>query len=435
MAKMKIYDIAPPGKRPQYPSQVKQVKLESKRRSAKKKPVLPFSGKKFPKRKIFLILLAVVFGLIIYWSLSVANKVVIEILPNVFPVEFTASVSFSTGETDFDLADMELSNPVLPAEFLEMEKTLNKEFSASAIDAEEKATGVIRAYSEASRDITLVEGTRFLSSTEPTRQFHTLKRITIPAGGNIDVPVIASEAGEEYNIEPCTFSVPGLRNYSPPQLYYDIYGKSLEKMSGGSIGSVKKITEKDADNAGKEIRDIAEEQALDLMKKEAGDDYRVLDKSLEIEVLREGLLDAAVGQQMEDFNYEITVKSSALVIKREYLDKFAQKYLLSSVPANKSFQDNNFKIEFLPGDFSAEPDEQGIVNVSADISISSNIYSQVDVQSIKEVAKNRDRKSISRYVIEIYPDIRKTPGISFSPFWARKAGGDSESIEVKLNFD
>jgi len=432
MAKIKIYDIVPPEKRSQY---LKKPKLEDKKTASGRKPALPTASKRISKRNVFLGLAVIILGLIIYWSFSVAHNVVVEIWPSVFPVNFTATVSFSTGQTDFDLVEMELSNPVLPAEFLEAEKTFNKEFSASASEAEEKATGVIRVSSKASRNITLVEGTRFLSSSEPTRQFHTLKRITVPAGGNIDVAVIASEPGEEYNIEPCSFSIPGLRNYSPPQLYYDVFGKSSEKMTGGTIEAVKKIRQGDVDSASKQILKLAEQEAITLMEEKAGDGYRILDKSVKVEVLNEDLVDAVIGQQRENFNYGITIKATTLVVKSEYLEKLAQKYLFASVPANKNFQEDNFEIEFLPTTFATETDEQGEVTISADISISSSIYSQIDIQSLKEIAKNRDKKNIARYVIEIYPEIKKRPRVLFSPFWARKSGDNLENIEIKLNFD
>jgi len=432
MAKTKIYDIVPPGKRSKY---FKEVKIEDKKGIIGKKPARFTASERFSKRNVFLGVAVIILGLIIYWNFSVARSVLIEIWPSVFPVDFTATVSFSTGQADFDLAKIELSNPVLPAEFLEAEKTFKKEFSASVSESEEKATGVIRVSSKASRNITLVEGTRFLSSSEPTRQFHTLKRITVPAGGNIDVPVIASESGEEYNIEPCSFSIPGLRNYSPPQLYYDIFGKSSEKMTGGSTNAIRKIRQEDVDAASKQILKMAEHEAVSLMEQRASDGYRILDKSVEVEILNEGLCDTVIGQQTENFNYEITIKATTLVVKSEYLNKLAQKYLLTSVPANKSFQRDDFEIEFLPSTFATETNEQGEATVSADISISSSIYSQIDVQSLKEIAQNRDKKNILRYVIEIYPEVRKRPRVLFSPFWAKKSGDSLENIQIKLKFD
>jgi len=432
MAKTKIYDIVPPKQRSKY---FKEEKMEEKKEIITRKSSRYNTSRRFSKRNIFLGIAIIVLGLIIYWNFSVAHNIVVEIWPSVFPVDFTATVSFSTGQADFDLTKIELSNPVLPAEFLEAEKTFKKEFPASVSESEEKATGVIRVFSKASRNITLVEGTRFLSSSEPTLQFHTLKRITVPADGNIDVPVIASESGEEYNIEPCSFSIPGLRNYSPPQLYYDVFGKSSKKMTGGSTNAIKKIRQEDIDSASKQILKIAEQEAVNLMETRASDGYRILDKSIKLEVLKEGLCDTSIGQQTDNFNYEITIKATTLVVKSEYLNTLAQKYLLASVPANKNFQEDNFKIEFLPSTFATETDERGEITISADISISSSIYSQIDIQSLKEIAKNRDKKNISRYIIEIYPEIRKRPRVLFSPFWARKSGDNSENIKIKLNFD
>ncbi|MBU3918310.1 hypothetical protein KKC63_00140 [Patescibacteria group bacterium] len=429
MAKTKIYDIIPPKKRSQY---LKKQKTEEKKIPTKIKKYRP---KGLSKRNTVIVLVAVFLGLAIYWGFSTASSVIIEIWPSVFPVDFVSTVSFSTAESDFELPKIELSAPVISAELLETEKTFSMEFPSSAVESKEKATGIIKVYSKASRNITLVEGTRFLSSSEPTLQFHTQKRITVPAGGEIDVSVIASEAGEDYNIEPCSFSIPGLRNSSPPQLYYDVFGKSLESMSGGSTEATKKISQEDVDSASDQILKIAEQEVISSLGAQVGNDYRILDKSVKIEILSEGLVDATIGQQKDGFIYQITVKATTLGVKSEYLRKFAQKYLLASVPGNKSFQEDNFNIEFLPSTFATETDEQGNVIVSADISISSNIYSQVDIESIKEIAKNRNKKSISRYTIEIYPEIKRQPRILFSPLWVRKSGLVSENIEVKLKFD
>jgi len=429
MAKTKIYDIIPPEKRFQYLK--KQSIKDKKTQIATNK----YRTKSISRRSTVVVVAVVVFSLFIYWSFSTASSVVIEIWPSIFPVDFVATVSFSTAENDFELSKIELSDPVISAEFLEIEKTFKMEFSSSAVESMEKATGIITISSKASRNITLVEGTRFLSSSEPTRQFHTQKRITVPAGGEINVSVIASEAGSDYNIESCSFSIPGLRNSSPPQLYYDVVGKSSERMSGGSTEAMKKISQQDIDNASEQILKISQQKAVDLLETQLGDDYRILDKSVEIEVLNQGLVDAIVGQQTENFIYQIRIKAITLGVRKEYLKKFAQKYLLASVPGNKNFQKDNFDIEFLSNTFVIEKNEQGEAIVSADITISSNIYSKVDIESLKEVAKNRDKKSIARYTTEIYPEVRKQPRILFSPPWVRKSGLISENIEIKLSFD
>jgi len=429
MAKTKIYDIIPPEKRSQY---LKKQRIEDKKTPIETKK---YRSKSFSKRNTAIIFIVVILGLFIYWSFSTAGSVVIEIWPSIFPVDFVATVSFSTAESDFELSKIELSDPVILAEFLEIEKTFSMEFPSSSSESIEKATGIITVSNKASRNITLVEGTRFLSSSEPTRQFHTQKRITVPAGGQINISVIASEAGDDYNIEPCSFSIPGLRNSSPPQLYYDVVGKSSEPMSGGSTEAMKKISQQDINNASEQILETAEQEAVNLLEAQLGDDYRVLDKSVEIEILNQGLVDSIIGQQAENFIYQVTIKATTLGVKSEYLRKFAQKYLLASVPGNKSFQEDNFNIEFLSNTFTIETDEQGEVIISADIAISSNIYSQVDVESLKEVAKDRNKKSIARYAIEIYPEVRKQPRILFSPPWVRKSGLISDNIEIKLNFD
>lgn len=422
MAKRKLYDIVPPQKRSIYFKQ-KEIKEPAKKK-----------GFKIRKNLVYLLLIIFV-GLVIYWNFSVAKTVSIELWPQTYTVDFTSTLGFSTDLEDFSSVDLELSNPVLPAELIEIDTVLSKQFPASTAESSNKATGVIRVYNESDRTITLVEGTRFLSSTEPTRLFHTQKKISVPSHGNIDVPVIASESGPDYNIGPATFSIPGLRNYSPPQLYYDVYGKSLSNMQGGSTGEVKIINEKDIERAEKEALDLIEQKAVELLQERAGSDYRILDKSVETEVLEKGLVDAAVGQQKDSFVYQIKFKAATLAVESIYLQEFAKEYLLASIPANRDFREEALEIEFLPTTFALEAQEEGITRASTDVSIKGRIYPEVDESSIKEVVKGRQRKDILRYVIEIYPELKKEPTISFKPFWAKKAAFQDENIEIVVEFD
>ena len=421
MAKRKLYDIVPPQKRSIY--------------FKKKETIVQTKKRDFKIKKNFIYLLLMLFvGLVIYWNFSVAKSVKIELWPQTYAVDFTTSAAFSTDLKNFSLADLEFSNPVLPSELIEINGELSKEFPASTAKSSNKATGVIRVYNESNRTITLVEGTRFLSSTEPARLFRTQKRITVPSHGHIDAPVVASEPGPEYNIEPASFSIPGLRNYSPPQLYYDVYGKSLSSMQGGSLGQVKIISDKDVAAAEKEALDLIDKKAIELLQERAGKDYRILDKSAETEVLEKGLVDASIGQQKDTFVYQIKFRAVTLAVKTDYLKEFAREYLLASIPANRVFKEDALEIEFLPSTFALESQEQGTTRVSADISIKGRIYPEVDEESIKEIAIGRQKKDIFRYVIEIYPELKKQPLVSFKPFWAKKASFQKENIEIGLNF-
>jgi hypothetical protein len=424
MPKRKIYDILPPNKRLNI-FKGEEVKKEAiyKNRRAK------------IKKNFIYILLLIFLILVVYWNFSSAKKIIINISPQTYKVDFTATLNFSTALEKFSLSELEISDPLLPAELMEAESVFSKEFNASTAQDSQKATGVIKVYNEANRNITLVEGTRFLSSTDPTRLFRSQKRITIPSGGNIDVPVIAAEAGPEYNIKSASFSIPGLRNFSPPQLYYDVYGKSFDKMIGGTESEVKIISKDDIERAQKEIIEWAKERAEQVLREKAGQDYKILDKSIEYESLEQGLIGASIGEQKDIFTYEIKLKATTLAVKTAYLQEFAREYLLSSIPANKQFVEDKLELQFLPTTFAVEAQANGVSKATADISIKGKIYSDIDKEAIKEIAKGRKKNEILRYTIEIYPDLEKQPKVIFKPFWVKKACQEDENIEIQISFD
>jgi len=97
---------------------------------------------------------------------------------------------------------------------------------------EYKATGIITIYNTySSSPQTLVKTTRFVS--EGGKLFRTTKTIVVPGAdassgkivpGSTTVEVIASEPGNEYNIGPSTFSIPGFKG-TPKYLAF--YGESF----------------------------------------------------------------------------------------------------------------------------------------------------------------------------------------------------------------
>lgn len=430
MAKKKIYDIVPPKKKEEFFGQevspTKEKKSQAPKGSSEAKALLPPKRFVFSPGNFLLIFALVIMAVIFYWFFSSANKVQVDIWPQLNPLTVNASIAFSTSTTELNLGGADFSTIVMPAEFMETQKIFTKQFPSTEVAIGDKARGIIRVYNKYSRAVTLVEGTRFLSSSEPTKQFHAQQKINVPAGGYVDVPVIASEPGDSYNIEPCAFSIPGLRNYSPPQLYYDVFGKSFAKMEGGREENVFRVTQEDFAKAQKELLDASQQEIKTVLQKEGEPDYKFLEKTIKLELIKGGPIDVEVGQETPNFVYQIETKVSAIRIKNAFLTDFAKQYLRLSVPVTKGFSEEFLKVEILAGNDEREP--------VLSLAISTQVYSQIDKETLKEIIKNRTRKEIFRYVLEIYPNVSKPPRISFIPFWARKALSNMEAIDIKLNF-
>jgi hypothetical protein len=95
------------------------------------------------------------------------------------------------------------------------------------------ARGTVTLVNDYSGDQPLVRTTRLLSKDGVL--FRIDETVTVPAGGSIDVPVYADQAGVSGNIDPTTFEIVALDDSLKDQ----IYAKSTSAMTGGVI---KKVT-------------------------------------------------------------------------------------------------------------------------------------------------------------------------------------------------
>jgi len=426
MSKKKIYDIIPPEKKKEILGQNKEI---LKKKSIKKiEKIEKKNSIIFSKKRIFVGLFLFLFVILIYWFFSTANVINVDISPKLDILTFDTSILYSTSTAEFILSPVDLSKTIIPAIPFEIEKTFNKEFASAEVAVEEKAQGTIRVYNEHSRTISLIEGTRFLSSSEPTKQFHAQEKIIIPQGGFVDVPVIASESGEDYNIESCTFSVPGLRNFSPPQLYFDIYGKSFAKMEGGRKDIAHKITKEALENAKQKLLEIADQEIVTFLDDAAGEDYKIFSDNIELKIIEANLMNREEGEEADSFVYEVKVKANCLKVALSSLLEFAQEYVFSNLPGHKDFVRNAIDVGFLTEQGS------GVEKLNTELRIVAKTYSKIDEDSLKELIKGRNKKEISRYSLEVCPELLKAPSIKFSPFWARRASSEPESIEIGINF-
>jgi hypothetical protein len=397
--KEKMYDINPPQE------EEKEVRKESRKKEG--------GFGKFLGGALLVIILAIL-GV---WVFVSANTVEVSLWPTLSDFSVNTDISFTTEE----------SEDAILMESFEYEEDISKSFESPSMDIGEKATGIIKVYNKYSNSITLVSGTRFLSSTEPTKQFHTLKKISVPSGGNVEVSVIASEAGDSYNIEAATFSVPGLRDFSPAQLYYDVYGKSEAVMTGGRQEIIKKIEEGTFQATEEKMLEDARKDMITKISEKIEPDYVLLKDTLKIELLDSGAIDAIEGQEVDNFVYEIKIKVTGYRAKKSLVNDFARTYIRSMIPQNKEFVDD-VKVEFV--DVPGGAMDAGDKNVN----VSTSVYSIIDKDSIEEIVVGRSKGDIARYVSEIQPDLSKSVQVKFSPVWARKSSGDPRNIDIKINY-
>lgn len=179
------------------------------------------------------------------------------------------------------LVDSATESAKILFEIREFSTTIKKELPAeSEREVEELASGTITVYNEFSTEAQrLIKNTRFESPEGLI--FRIRNSIDVPGytenggeviPGSIDVTVYADDVGEDYNIDPARFTIPGLEGLDQFDL---MYAKSSEAMTGGFKGVKKTVSELDEAEARAEIERERREAIAQKIEEEMPGEYVV----------------------------------------------------------------------------------------------------------------------------------------------------------------
>lgn len=442
----KIYDIVPP-KVAQQALKKSGAGAAPKRKRASKKPLQqdvkaifePIgqqrksstghhevkAGGGFPVKWAWIAGGVLVLALCVYLYGALA-KATIQVFPVTETLSFQEKIS---ADTSYDNVNV-LKN-IIPARLVVQEASLTQEFPATGSASNDgKAAGTIKVYNKVSpaTPITLKEGTHFLSDSG--KYFVSLTRIVIPAmkgnvAGSIDVSVQAEESGTEYNIGASKFSVPKL---SGTAYYYNIWAESKSSMAGGYTGNVKKVSKSDLATAkdvlGKKILEDAEAS----LRGQISADEVLLEGAL-IRSVIESTADSKEGDIKDAFNQTAKAKVSALVFKKDDIQKFAKLDAQSKLDDGKELLEESLQVSYVTG---AVDMQTGTIKM--DVSVSGQTYYAVDSNSFIDALPQKNASQIQQVISQQYPsEISKTV-VNFWPFWVTKAPKDKGKIKIELEF-
>jgi hypothetical protein len=139
----------------------------------------------------------------------------------------------------------------LPYEIVTVTKTVSANVPAESTEnANDPAQGTITIYNAQEASQTLIKNTRFQSPDGLI--FRIQDSVSIPGGsasspGSIKATVYADTGGDQYNIGPTTFTVPGLKGSAA---YDKVTAKSTEAFTGGFSGERPSVSDatRDAQN-------------------------------------------------------------------------------------------------------------------------------------------------------------------------------------------
>ncbi len=443
MAK-KIYDIKPPKvarkttRTTKTTKEVKVIKASLQEEKIFTKAVEPekvqHTHHKKEKKSFWMpvsvgvLVVLLVVGVYLFVKLPKAS---ITIWPKVDTLSFKQTII-----ADKSVTLVDATKEVIPAQYFEASKTVTQDFPATGSGADGGlSSGTITIYNkfDPPQAFTFKAGTHFMSDSG--KLFVAMQKIVIPAAkksgskitpGSVQVQVQAVENGDNYNIAPSNFSIPGLKG---ADAYYSVYATSSTAMSGGYAGKVKKVTDDDIQGAKDVLVKKASADAMVAVKNQIPSDYVLLDNATS-SITTDASTQTKTGAIADKFTYKVAVKISALAFKKSDVDKFAKSYINSQASVGKSILDSTYKMTY-----SASTVDVSGGKETLNLDFSSGVYQSIDVNAVSLSVLGKDENQIKQTINNNLNDQVSNIKVNFWPFWVKSAPDNQSSVSVKLKFN
>ncbi len=336
-----------------------------------------------------------------------------------------------------DSASVDAEAKSIPSRIVSGADELSGNFSATGGKSvsSRKARGTITIYNEYSGSPQpLVATTRFLS--ENGKIFRLVKSAVVPGTTNIggemkpgaiEADVIADEAGEDYNIEPATFTIPGFQG-SGTEKYSKFYAKSFKKMSGGGSVSetVKTISSSDISGAKSKLAGELAQALRQKMKEEAGGDMIILDDALNTSDAAY-ILSAAEGEAADNFTVTVKMKAGAVAFSGQDL-----KSVIGAIIARAGDGKNDIEQESLSLEFGKSDADFSSGNILIRVNAQGTIKPNIDLENLKKGILGKSESDFKAY-LETYPEIERVEINYWPPFISGKIPAYASRVSLKLD--
>ncbi|HLB50616.1 MAG TPA: hypothetical protein VJL38_00350 [Patescibacteria group bacterium] len=304
---------------------------------------------------------------------------------------------------------------ILPVRLIVAEDQVTETFSAIGTDsaAGQKARGMVTLYNTYSAESQrLVATTRLLAADG--KLFRLMKDTTIPGmvvadgttvAGAVEAEVIADQPGEEQNIAPTRFSIPGFQGTAK---YEKFYAESKQPMSGGNTigGAVTTVSTSDSAQAKKAVEEKLEKELREKMNAQQKEGEILLENAIEKRVVSSAP-SIAVGAVAQSFTYTAHMRLRAIVFLEQNVRSAAHVVLAQRNATQLPIDPSAISVEY--GTIIPYFDEQ---KITLKATSTSQLSPSIDAQSFKELVRGKNQEQI-RDLLRTMPDIES---LTFS-FW------------------
>ena len=291
--------------------------------------------RRFPKKTVMVILGVIVLGVIAAYVTSVffdhANITI-----NFKKMAWSYQNNFTANKS---AVGIDPTNNIIPAQIFTSTKNVTESFPGSLIkQVSQKAQGTItiyNAYSAAPQE--LIATTRFL--TPDGKIFRIIKNVTVPGEtktsngtltpSSITAPIIADQAGPNYNVGPVAkLTIPGFQN--DPGREAGFYGVITASTTGGFIGQRATPTAADITNAKASTTAILQASLQNGFSGTYPNNFKILDGATQVKVT------TLTVNTSTDANGNFTVFGAATLEAIGFDQTALQDYLLSLAQAQEA---------------------------------------------------------------------------------------------------
>jgi flagellar basal body-associated protein FliL len=289
-----------------------------------------------------------------------------------------------------------------------------------------RASGEITIYNNfGAQSQKLIKGTRF--STSDGKIFRIQDSVTVPgksgsSPGSVKARVVADSEGEDYNIGPTRFSIPGFKG-SPK--YEGFYGESSKSMSGGSSGKSVDVSDLDMEKGKETLREKIKTALETKMQSSVPDGYSF---SKDANFITYGGM-TLIDSDNTTATYEMPATATVVYLKRDELVKSIVEKTQDVNTSNASVEivnSKDFVISIVDPNDIADPLKpvRLIITGNAPVVFRPNKEKVIDfVLGIPKADFTEITKKI-QYIDEARSTIR--------PFWATSFPDNRDKIEVVL---
>ena len=290
----------------------------------------------------------------------------------------------------------------------------------------QKAGGKITVYNNYSNaPQKLIINTRF--QTSDGKIYRIREPIVIPGMGVKEATVYADQAGEEYNIGPADFTLPGLKGGAR---FEKVFAKSKSAMSGGSSGNARVVKKEDIDSVKASINDKIKNRLAEMFSAQKPESYLLFADAVKIEYL-ENPDNPKVGDlSSRSMVFKINGSAVGYLLKKDALSKALtddNAGNLKKAPKNEPVAVEN--IESL--DFSLISADAQNKEITVRLKGSANFVWVVDTAKLLEEIINYKGKNYAS-VFQNYPTIEKAAVVQ-SPKWWIKFPSDKNKIKINID--